>query len=55
MKVAAWVDDLMEMDDCELSPEALRAIREKWHQGSPEAPEMILDELEAHILQELNF
>lgn len=52
MKVAAWVDQLMQMDDCELSAAELKSIRQRWKQGAPEAPEMILDHIEESLLRE---
>jgi hypothetical protein len=54
MKVAAWVDQLMLMDECELSAAQLKSIRQRWKQGSPEAPEMILDQVEESLLLEFN-
>ena len=52
MKIAAWVDQLMHMGDCELSPAELKSIRHRWWHGAPEAPEMILDQVEDQLLQE---
>jgi hypothetical protein len=52
-KVASWVDQLMEMDESMLSDWQLDLIARKWHRRSPEAPEMILERMEASLITEL--
>jgi hypothetical protein len=52
-KVAAWVEQLLEMDDPSLTTAELQSIALRWHQRSPEAPEAILERVENLLVQEL--
>jgi siderophore synthetase component len=52
MKVSAWVDQLLEMDDCEHSDSKLASIARRWCNRTPEPPEMILEWVENQLLQE---